>query len=79
MRFPVGWIEWIKVPKGAMWEVFRLWSLFAGQGFAFVDVYRKEYDVWLMNPPFGAVMTCCQDLYATTYPLSKADMAGVFV
>ena len=57
----------------------RLFAEDAAQGFAFIDICRKQYDVWLMNPPFGAVTTRYQDLYAATYPLSKADMACAFV
>ena len=31
----------------------RLFADDAAQGFAFVDLCRKRYDVMLMNPPFG--------------------------
>jgi hypothetical protein len=48
-------------------------------GFAFIDLCRKHYDAWLMNPPFGAVCTPYQSRYAAAYPLSKGDMACAFV
>jgi hypothetical protein len=57
----------------------RLFAEDAARGFAFIDVCRKRYDVWVMNPPFGAVSTLYQSKYAATYPLSKADMACAFV
>ncbi|NLB53757.1 MAG: BREX-1 system adenine-specific DNA-methyltransferase PglX, partial [Syntrophomonadaceae bacterium] len=31
----------------------RLFAQDAARGFAFIDVFRKKYDVVLMNPPFG--------------------------
>jgi hypothetical protein len=57
----------------------RLFAEDAARGFAFIDVCRKRYDAWAMNPPFGAVSTLYQSKYAATYPVSKADMACAFV
>ena len=57
----------------------RLFAEDAARGFAFIDVCRKRYDAWAMNPPFGAVSTLYQSKYAAIYPLSKADMACAFV
>ncbi len=57
----------------------RLFAEDAARGFAFIDACRKHYDVWLMNPPFGAASSHYQGLYATSYPLSKADLACGFV
>jgi hypothetical protein len=57
----------------------RLFAEDAARGFAFIDICRKRYDAWVMNPPFGAVTTAYQGIYAAKYPLSKADMACAFV
>jgi hypothetical protein len=57
----------------------RLFAEDAARGFAFIDLCRKRYDAWVMNPPFGAVTTDFQAVYAAAYPLSKADMACAFV
>jgi hypothetical protein len=57
----------------------RLFADDAARGFAFIDLCRKCYDAWVMNPPFGAVTKGYQSAYVATYPLSKADMACAFV
>lgn len=57
----------------------RLFADDAARGFAFIDLCRKCYDAWVMNPPFGAVTKDYQSAYVATYPLSKADMACAFV
>ena len=57
----------------------RLFAEDAARGFAFMDICRKRYDAWVMNPPFGAVTTAYQGIYAVKYPLSRADMACAFV
>ena len=38
----------------------RLFAQDAAQGFAFIDVCRKRYDVVLMNPPFGELTISAQ-------------------
>jgi hypothetical protein len=57
----------------------RLFADDALQGFAFIELCRKRYDVWVMNPPFGDVTKNYQSAYVATYPSSKADMACAFV
>jgi hypothetical protein len=57
----------------------RLFADDAARGFAFIDVCRKRYDAWVMNPPFGVVTAAYQSTYVGTYPLSKSDMACAFV
>jgi hypothetical protein len=57
----------------------RLFANDAARGFAFIDLCRKRYDVWVMNPPFGSATKAFQPTYAEKYPLSKADMACAFV
>jgi len=56
--------------------------LFAGdavQGFAFIDLCRKLYDVILMNPPFGQASLDSQNYIDRKYPNSKNDILAVFV
>jgi len=47
----------------------RLFVEDAGQGFAFIDLCRKRYDVVLMNPPFGEAadrsLVCLDSAYHT--------------
>lgn len=57
----------------------RLFSEDAGRGFAFVDACRKQYDVVLMNPPFGQPSTPSKDYITRSYPISKHDVACAFV
>jgi hypothetical protein len=49
------------------------------RGFAFIDLCRKRYDVVLMNPPFGTVSENSKQYIYTTYPISRKDLAAVFI
>ena len=56
--------------------------LFAGdveQGFAFIDLCRKRYDVVLMNPPFGEASTNIRDYVRSEYQNSYSDLIACFV
>ncbi len=57
----------------------RLFADDAAQGFAFIDLCRKRYDVVVMNPPFGAASTCSKDYIAKAYPRSKNDLLAACV
>jgi SAM-dependent methyltransferase len=57
----------------------RLFADDAAQGFAFVDICRKRFDVVLMNPPFGASSTQSKKYIDGTYTRSKHDLACAFV
>ena len=46
----------------------RLFVDDAAQGFAFIDLNRKRYDVALMNPPFGTGSELLEQHIAGTYP-----------
>lgn len=46
----------------------RLFADDAAQGFAFIDLCRKRYDVVVMNPPFGAGSELVERYIAATYP-----------
>jgi hypothetical protein len=55
--------------------------LFAGdtaQGFAFIDLCRKRYDVVVMNPPFGEFSLKWKEKSIKQYPLTSNDMFAAF-
>lgn len=57
----------------------RLFAEDAAQGFAFIDVCRKRYDVALMNPPFGSCSVSWSDQAKAGYPLSSSDLFASFI
>jgi len=57
----------------------RLFTNDAVRGFAFVDLCRKNYDVVLMNPPFGDPTPNCRPMLASEYPVSKSDLFAAFI
>lgn len=57
----------------------RLFAQDAARGFAFIDLFRKRYDVVLMNPPFGESAKDTKIYFNSAYPLTKNDIFGVFV
>ena len=54
----------------------RLFAEDTAQGFAFIDVCRKWYDVVLMNPPFGLATTSCQPFIAAEYPQTVSELGA---
>ena len=52
----------------------RLFAEDAAQGFAFIDICRKRYDVALMNPPFGASTDSTKALLAQSYFAGRTDL-----
>ena len=57
----------------------RLFADDAAQGFAFIDLCRKRYDVVVMNPPFGAFSRGSKTYGAETFPDSAHDIFAAFV
>ena len=57
----------------------RLFSMNGIQGFEFIDVVRRRYDVVLMNPPFGAASRGAQQYIENSYPRTKSDLLSAFV
>jgi hypothetical protein len=51
----------------------------AVQGFAFVDICRKRFDVVLMNPPFGEASKPSRTYIEKSYPRTKNDVYAAFV
>ncbi len=57
----------------------RLFAEDAAQGFAFIDLCRRRYDVVLMNPPFGAASAGWKPRFEQAYLRTKNDMYAAFV
>jgi hypothetical protein len=51
----------------------------AAQGFAFVDICRKHFDVILMNPPFGESSKPSKAYIERAYPRTKNDVYSAFI
>jgi hypothetical protein len=57
----------------------RLFAEDAAQGFAFIDVCRKRYDVTLMNPPFGDSSAKGKEYIFSRYPKDKTEQYACFI
>jgi DNA-binding MarR family transcriptional regulator len=57
----------------------RLFAEDAAQGFAFIDICRKSYDVALMNPPFGDASLPSKPYIEEAYGDTKGDVYKAFV
>jgi hypothetical protein len=57
----------------------RLFTEDAVRGFAFVDVCHKQFDVILMNPPFGDPSKPTKAIIERDYPRTKNDVYAAFV
>jgi len=51
----------------------------AVQGFAFIDLCQKQFDVVLMNPPFGEASKPSKTYTEHIYPRTKNDIYAAFV
>lgn len=56
----------------------QLFAEDAAQGFAFIDVCRKRYDVALMNPPFGEFSARWKKSSIEAYPDTRNDIFAAF-
>ncbi len=57
----------------------RLFAQDALQGLRLIDLTRLQFDVVVMNPPFGALSAGVKDGLAKAYPRSKNDLLAIFV
>ena len=57
----------------------RLFAGEAGMGFAFLDLCRKQFDVVLMNPPFGDTSQNIKLYIEEKYPRTKNDLYAMFI
>lgn len=56
----------------------RLFALDAARGFAFIDLFRKRYDVVLMNPPFGYISGDSEKYCEANYPYWNRNLLCAF-
>lgn len=57
----------------------RLFANDAAQGFAFIDVCRQEFDVAVMNPPFGQSSKVAKNMIKATYASAWSDLGTCFI
>jgi predicted RNA methylase len=57
----------------------RLFAEDAEQGFAFIDLCRKRFDVALMNPPFGRITENAEKFIQSAFARSYYDIYACFV
>jgi hypothetical protein len=57
----------------------RLFADDAARGFAFVDLFQHDFDVVLMNPPFGETSAPSRDYVYENYPRSRENILAAFV
>ncbi len=57
----------------------RLFAQDALQGLRLIDLSREQFDVVVMNPPFGAASIDTRDQIANAFPFAKGDLLAVFV
>ncbi|NUA27444.1 Eco57I restriction-modification methylase domain-containing protein [Cupriavidus basilensis] len=57
----------------------RLFAQDALQGLRLIDLCREQFDVVVMNPPFGALAANTKDQLAKAYPCSKNDLLAIMV
>jgi len=56
----------------------RLWAGDARQGLSFIDVCQQQYDVVLMNPPFGGFVKGFKPIAKERYPNTYNDVFAAF-
>jgi len=56
----------------------RLFAGDAAQGFAFIELCRKQYDAIVMNPPFGVFVKSTQKYSKDKYPNTCNDIYAAF-
>jgi len=57
----------------------RLFAEDTSHGFALVDLLRKQFDVVLMNPPFGLLSPLALEYAKTAFPQASNDCFACFV
>jgi len=57
----------------------RLFADDAAQGFAFIDLCRKRYDVVVMNPPFGESTPLTAKYIKRLFPSACSNLGATFV
>jgi hypothetical protein len=57
----------------------RLFAEDALQGLRMIDHCREEFDVVVMNPPFGGLTDGTKSQLSKAFPLGKSDLMAIFV
>lgn len=57
----------------------RLFAQDALEGLRLIDLIREQFDVVVMNPPFGALSLGVKDYLSDIYPDSRNDLLSIFV
>ena len=57
----------------------RLFAQDALEGLRLIDLVRQQFDVVVMNPPFGALSLGVKGQLVKAYPRSKNDLLAIFV
>lgn len=70
-------IEFTKAAKSTYQG--RLYAQDALQGLRLIDLTREQFDVVVMNPPFGAASINTREQIANAFPFAKGDLLAVFV
>ena len=65
--------------QNGQWLQRRLFADDAVRGFAFVDLCHKQFDVVLMNPPFGEGSRSAKATFEKQYPRTRSDVYAAFV
>ncbi|MEW8410575.1 MAG: BREX-1 system adenine-specific DNA-methyltransferase PglX [Candidatus Thiodiazotropha sp.] len=71
--------EYAEEIQGGKGQGRRLFAEDASQGFAFVDICRRKFDVVVMNPPFGYAAAKSRSYIDKTYPAAKYDVLAAFI
>jgi len=74
-----GLQEYAEMASGGKGLAKKLFSDDAAQGFAFIDICRKRYDIVLMNPPFGHASKPSKEYIEMSYTRTKNDVYAAFV
>jgi len=74
-----GLREYAEMVSGGKGLARKLFADDVAQGFAFIDICRKRYDVVLMNPPFGDASKPSKEYIDVKYPHSKSDLLATFI
>src|SRR5262249_1809281 len=72
-------MEYATEAEGAEGVYRRIFANDGIQCLRFMDLLRRQYDVALMNPPFGQPTVRSKPYIVSAYPLTKNDVFAAFV
>ena len=71
--------DYTSAARGAESARRRMFADDAAHGVAFLELLRQQYDIVLMNPPFGAGSLKAKKTFDKAYPRTKNDVYAAFV